>query len=558
VTIELQIVGSLLRAIAEEMGAVLVRSAFSANIKERRDCSTALFDESGRMIAQAEHIPVHLGAMPDAVAAVMRHEPKRGETWAINDPYTGGTHLPDITLVSRTQVGFAVTRAHHADVGGREPGSMPADSRTLDEEGVVIPPTRLDEDVVSSLVEQMRNPEERRGDLRAQLAAHRLAEQRVDELCKRRGRERVVAAMDALHAYSERRMRSGIAELPDGRFEARDVLEAIDGDLELRVTVTIEKSDVAIDFSGTAPQHDGNLNCPLAVARSACFYVVRVLVDPDLPASGGAFAPVHVSAPEGCLVNARPPGAVAAGNVETSSRIVDVVMRAFGAAVDVPAQGQGTMNNVTLGNDRFTYYETIGGGQGACPTAEGPSGVHALDAGRGAGAAVSTPRRALRPAARLGRHGRPPWRRRRRARATSPGGLPAFDHQRAPCARAAGRTGWKRGPGRSQPLERRTDPREGNVRRRGGRRRDDRDTGRRRVWPCAVTSGGRRATTGYEERTSARRRHARRGHRGFRTPRRGAPADRGGCARADAAAGRRRGRPPGDIPARVSRRLSTA
>jgi N-methylhydantoinase B len=376
VTIELQIVGSLLRAIAEEMGAVLVRSAFSANIKERRDCSTALFDESGRMIAQAEHIPVHLGAMPDAVAAVMRHEPKLSETWALNDPYTGGTHLPDITLVSRTQVGFAVTRAHHADVGGREPGSMPADSRTLDEEGVVIPPTRLDEDVVSSLVEQMRNPEERRGDLRAQLAAHRLAEQRVDELCKRRGRERVVAAMDALHAYSERRMRSGIAELPDGRFEARDVLEAIGGDLELRVTVTIEKSDVAIDFSGTAPQHDGNLNCPLAVARSACFYVVRVLVDPDLPASGGAFAPVHVSAPEGCLVNARPPGAVAAGNVETSSRIVDVVMRAFGAAVDVPAQGQGTMNNVTLGNDRFTYYETIGGGQGACPTAEGPSGVH--------------------------------------------------------------------------------------------------------------------------------------------------------------------------------------
>ena len=375
-TIELQIIGSLLRAVAEEMGAVLVRSAFSANIKERRDCSTALFDERGRMIAQAEHIPVHLGAMPDAVAAVRQHEPKPGEVWALNDPYAGGTHLPDITLVSRTEVGFSVTRAHHADVGGREPGSMPADSRTLTEEGVVIPATRLDDEVISALVAQMRNPEERRGDLRAQLAAHRLAEQRVAELCARRGHDRVVAAMDELYAYSERSMRAGISALPDGRYEARDVLEALEGDLELRAAVTVAGDSVEIDFAGTAPQHEGNLNCPLSVARSACFYVVRVLVDPDLPASGGAFAPVTVTAPEACLVNARPPAAVAAGNVETSSRIVDVVMRAFGKAIDVPAQGQGTMNNVTFGNERFTYYETIGGGQGACPDADGPSGVH--------------------------------------------------------------------------------------------------------------------------------------------------------------------------------------
>ena len=375
-TIELQIIGSLLRAVAEEMGAILVRSAFSANIKERRDCSTALFDECGRMVAQAEHIPVHLGAMPDAVAAVMRHDPAFGEVWALNDPYAGGTHLPDITLVSRTEAGFAVTRAHHADVGGREPGSMPADSQTLDEEGVVIPPTRLDDDVIASLVARMRNPEERRGDLRAQLAAHRLAEQRVRELCARRGRDTVLAAMDELFAYSERRMRAGITALPDGRFQARDVLEAVGGDLELHATVTVEGDGIAIDFTGTAPQHLGNLNCPLSVARSACFYVVRVLVDPDLPASGGAFAPVTVTAPEGSLVNARPPAAVAAGNVETSSRIVDVVMRAFAEAIDVPAQGQGTMNNLTLGNDRFTYYETIGGGQGACPDADGPSGVH--------------------------------------------------------------------------------------------------------------------------------------------------------------------------------------
>ena len=375
-TIELQIIGSLLRAVAEEMGAILVRSAFSANIKERRDCSTALFDERGRMVAQAEHIPVHLGAMPDAVAAVMQDDPAFGEVWALNDPYAGGTHLPDITLVSRIEAGFAVTRAHHADVGGREPGSMPADSHTLDEEGVVIPPTRLEDDVVASLVARMRNPEERRGDLRAQLAAHRLAEQRVRELCARRGRDTVVAAMDGLFAYSERRMRAGISALPDGRFQACDALEAVGADLELHATVTVEGDRIGIDFTGTAPQHAGNLNCPLSVARSACFYVVRVLVDPDLPASGGAFAPVTVTAPEGCLVNARSPAAVAAGNVETSSRIVDVVMRAFGEAIDVPAQGQGTMNNLTLGNDRFTYYETIGGGQGACPDADGPSGVH--------------------------------------------------------------------------------------------------------------------------------------------------------------------------------------
>jgi N-methylhydantoinase B len=372
VTIELQILGSLLRAIAEEMGAVLVRSAFSANIKERRDCSTALFDERGRMIAQAEHIPVHLGAMPDAVAAVMAHEPQAGQVWMLNDPYTGGTHLPDITLVSRTEVGFAVTRAHHADVGGREPGSMPADSHTLDEEGVVIPPSLFDETIVA----RMRNPDERRGDLRAQLAAHRLAEQRVAELCARRGRDAVTAAMDELYAYSERAMRAGIARLPDGRFEAVDVLEPLAGELELHAAVTIAGDEVAIDFAGTSAQDAGNLNCPLSVAKSACFYVVRVLVDPDVPASGGAFAPVSVTAPDGCLVNARPPAAVAAGNVETSSRIVDVVMAAFGRALPVPAQGQGTMNNVTLGNDAFTYYETIGGGQGACPEGDGPSGVH--------------------------------------------------------------------------------------------------------------------------------------------------------------------------------------
>ena len=374
--IELQVIGSALRAVAEEMGAALVRSAFSANIKERRDCSTALFDSDGRMIAQAEHIPVHLGAMPDAVAAVMAHDPGADDVWILNDPFTGGTHLPDITLVSRTALGFAATRAHHADVGGSEPGSLPADSTTLADEGVVIPPTRLDDNVLAQLVARMRNPEERRGDLRAQLAAHHLAARRIAELCARRGHERVATAMDELYAYSERRVRAAIGALPDGCFEATDVLEANEGDLELRATLTIAAEEIEIDFAGTAPQHEGNLNCPLAVTRSAAYFVVRCVTDPDVPASGGAFAPVAVTAPEGSLLNARPPAAVAAGNVETSCRIADLLFACFAQAVPVPAQGQGTMNNVTFGNDRFTYYETIGGGQGACPGADGPSGVH--------------------------------------------------------------------------------------------------------------------------------------------------------------------------------------
>ena len=374
--IQLQVLGHALRAVAEEMGAALIRSAFSANIKERRDCSTALFDERGRMVAQAEHIPVHLGAMPDAVAAVMERDPARTDVFMLNDPFAGGTHLPDITLVSRTDLGFAVTRAHHADVGGIEPGSMPAGSTTLAEEGVVIPPTKLDDESLAAVIARMRNPEERRGDFRAQLAAHRLADDRIADLCARHGASSLRDAMEELLAYSERVVRAGIAALPDGRYEARDVLEAPEGDLELRVAVTVDGDELEVDFAGTDPQHDGNLNCPLAVTRSATYFVVRCLTDPDVPASAGAFAPVTIAAPTGSLVNARPGAAVAGGNVETSCRIVDVLFRAFGEAVAVPAQGQGTMNNVTIGNDRFTYYETLGGGQGACPDADGPSGVH--------------------------------------------------------------------------------------------------------------------------------------------------------------------------------------
>jgi N-methylhydantoinase B len=374
--IQLQVVGAQLRSIAEEMGGVLIRSAFSANIKERRDCSTALFDDRGRMVAQAEHIPVHLGAMPDAVAAVMRLGIAPGEVAFLNDPYTGGTHLPDVTLVSRTALGYAVSRAHHADVGGIEPASLPAFSRTLAEEGVIVRPQLLMDDALEWFVAQTRRPEERRGDLRAQLAAHRLAERRLDELCERRGRDDVAAAMDELYAYSERMVRAALSQLSDGRGEAEDVVEAVEGDLSIRCTVTLAGEEIRFDFTGTAPAHDGNLNCPLSVTKSACYFVVRCLTEPDLPASGGAFAPVTVTAPDGCLVNARAPHAVVAGNTETSSRIVDVAFATLGRFLDVPAQGQGTMNNVALGNEDFTYYETIGGGQGACPGADGPSGVH--------------------------------------------------------------------------------------------------------------------------------------------------------------------------------------
>ena len=374
--IRLQVVGYALRAVAQEMGAALIRSAFSANIKERRDCSTAIFDAGGRMVAQAEHMPVHLGSMPASVAAVLAYDPGPDDVFVVNDPYAGGTHLPDLTLVSRTELGFVASRAHYADVGGSTPGSMPADSRTLADEGVVIPPTRLDEALVDELVAQMRNPDERRGDLRAQLAAQRLGARRIAELCARRGRDEVAAAMEELVAYSERRVRAGIAALPDGRYEAAERLETAAGELELRVAVTVSGEEVELDFAGTAPQHEGNLNCPLAVTVSACLFVVRCLTDPDVPASAGALAPITVLAPTGSLVNASPPAAVVAGNVETSSRIVDLVFRALGAAVPVPAQGQGTMNNVILGNERFTYSETIGGGQGACPDAAGPSGVH--------------------------------------------------------------------------------------------------------------------------------------------------------------------------------------
>jgi N-methylhydantoinase B len=371
-----------LRAACDEMGVVLVRAAHSANVKERRDASTGLFDSGGQMVMQAEHIPVHLGAMPAAVAAVLGEDHEPGDAWILNDPYRGGTHLPDITVISpifagAELAGFSASRAHHADVGGRVPGSMPADSHTLDEEGVVIPPTRLarggelDRDLLEELTSRMRGPRQREADLRAQLAANRAGAARVVELAERHGLDTVREAMRETLDYAERRTRAAIEAIADGEREARDVLEGADGDLELRLRATVDGDELRLDFGGSADQYDGNLNCPLAVTTSACYFTVRVLADPDVPPCAGAYRPITVEAPEGSILNARPPAAVAGGNVETSSRVADLVLAAFGHAL-----GQGTMNNLTLGNDSFAYYETLGGGQGACEDADGPSAVH--------------------------------------------------------------------------------------------------------------------------------------------------------------------------------------
>ncbi len=374
--IELQVVSGALRAACQEMGVVLIRSAHSSNIKERRDASTALFDPDGQMIMQAEHIPVHLGAMPAAVAAVIGERHTAGVSWILNDPFAGGTHLPDITVITPVfagsgLIGFAAARAHHADVGGRVPGSMPADSTSLDEEGVVISPRPLDESAMQEIVARMRSPEQRRADLRAQLAANRTGALRLRELAARLGADRLREATDAVLDYSERRTRACIGAMTPGTLHACDVLEAADRDLQLQLRVRVGPDTLELDFQGSAPQHEGNLNCPLAVTRSACLFAVRVLTDPDIPPTAGAYRPVTVRAPEGTVLNAHPGAAVVAGNVETSSRVADLVLAAFGRA-----QGQGTMNNLTLGNADFSYYETLGGGQGACADSDGPSAVH--------------------------------------------------------------------------------------------------------------------------------------------------------------------------------------
>jgi N-methylhydantoinase B len=370
--------------IAEEMGKALVRSASSANIKERRDCSAALFDADGRMVAQAEHIPVHLGAMPESVAAVITERPAPGDLFVLNDPFAGGSHLPDITLVSPLDldgeiVAYACTRAHHSDVGGMTPGSMPAGSTSIWQEGLIVPPVRLADSVLRLILANVRTPELRRADLAAQTAANRLAGERLAELVVRHGRETVLGAFDAVIAYAERRAREAIHRLPDGRYEAEGEVEGDgvnDDDLPIRVAVTIAGDAIEIDFEGTAPAAAGNVNAPFAVTRAACTFAVKVALGADVPVNAGLSEAVAVRAPAGCLVDARAPSAVVAGNVETSQRIADTVLLALARAAAVPAQGQGTMNNVVIGCSSWTYYETLGGGQGASARGGGPSGVH--------------------------------------------------------------------------------------------------------------------------------------------------------------------------------------
>jgi len=388
--IDLEVMAHAFAGIAEEMGAVLVASAFSPNIRERRDSSAALFDADGVMVAQAAHIPVHLGAMPEAVAAVRALAPHPGDTFILNDPYTGGTHLPDITLVHAIAVGgvvggYTVVRAHHSDVGGSRPGSMPPDSRTIFEEGIILPPTRwarngaVDQTVERFVLANVRTPEMRRGDLAAQLAACERGADRYRALVAERGHAFVVAAGRDLLDYAERRTVAALANaVPDGVYEARDWMEGDgvdDADVELRVRVTAKGGRLTCDFAGTAGAARGNVNCPISVTHSAALFVVRCLAADDVPTNGGVQRVITVLAPPGCLVNAVWPSAVAAGNVETSQRITDLLFRALEDAA-VPAQGQGTMNNIVFGGDGWTYYETLGGGQGAAARGDGPSGVH--------------------------------------------------------------------------------------------------------------------------------------------------------------------------------------
>lgn len=390
--VTLEILRNQLESIAEEMGHVLITGAYSPNIKERQDCSTALFDAEGKMVAQAEHIPVHLGAMPDAVDVVMDKDPKPGDVFVVNDPFEGGTHLPDITLVSTIApddevVGFAVSRAHHADVGGSAPGSMPPGAKEIYEEGLRLPAVRLvdggeqNDDVLDMILANVRTPDERRADLRAQRAANDRAEERIGDLLDEHG-SLLLDAFDVVVDYSRERVESEIADLPDGVYNACDVLEGdgvTDADIPIEARVTIDGSTIDVDFEGTAQQVAGNLNAPLSVAKSAVYFVVRAVTDPEIPPNHGCYEPVTVSAPVGTLLNPSPPAAVVGGNVETSQRVTDVTLQALAAAIPdrVPAGGQGTMNNLIIGDRTgdFTYYETIGGGFGARADTDGMDGV---------------------------------------------------------------------------------------------------------------------------------------------------------------------------------------
>lgn len=376
-------------AVATEMGGVLRRTSLSPNIKERADCSAAVFTASGDMLAQAEHIPVHLGSMPESVRACLaRFDPVPGAQYAVNDPFAGGTHLNDLTLVAPVfvrgrHVAWVANRAHHADVGGEAPGSMPAHAVTVDQEGHRVPPMPCVAEgewlpeFLEPFLAASRTPWERRGDLDAQMGANAVAARRLAEIIEDEGVERFDVVTAALLDYGERRMRSALRALPDGVWRFRDFMEHGDRDVAIEVAVTVDGETLTADFTGSDPQVEANFNAVEAVTRSCLYYAVRVATDPAIPPNGGSYRPIELHAPEGTVVNARFPAAVAAGNVETSQRIADVVLGALAQAAPerVPAASQGTMNNVLIGNDEFAYYETVAGGQGARPWADGQSGI---------------------------------------------------------------------------------------------------------------------------------------------------------------------------------------
>jgi len=399
--VQLEIFKSLFHSIAEEMGATLKRTAFSPNIKERRDYSCAVFDARGDMIAQGDHMPVHLGSMPLSVkAAIASRRIGPGDMVILNDPYAGGTHLPDITLVSGVFDGarqpklrfYVASRAHHSDVGGMSPGSMPI-AEEIYQEGLRIPPVKLvaagviNRDVWDLLLLNVRTPVEREGDLAAMFAANRTGERRLTEVVEKYGWNQVHRYIGEILDYSERMTRLAIRGIPDGVYDAEDFLDddgVRDRPVRIAVRVRIRGTMAEVDFSDSDPQVQGSVNSVYAITVSAVFYVFRTLVETPIPSNAGGMRPIRVIAPEGTIVNARPPAAVCGGNVETSQRIVDVLYRCLAQALPerIPAASQGTMNNVTFGGtdprtgSPVAYYETVCGGMGARAGLDGISGVH--------------------------------------------------------------------------------------------------------------------------------------------------------------------------------------
>lgn len=393
--IKLSIFSSRISAVCDEMGAMLRRAALSPNIKDRLDYSCAVFDAEGQLCAQAAHIPVHLGSMAYAMAGIVGQlEWRHGDMVIVNDPFLGGTHLPDVTLIApvlvdEELVGFVANRAHHADIGASTPGSMPISQR-LDEEGVIIPPTYLmrngaiDEQFLQSIVSATGNAEQSRGDFSAQISANRIGVLRLSGLVADSGRDAFQHSLVQLNDYGERLAASVLEQIPAGEYRFADLMDD-DGlghyGIPIEACVKIKNGRVYVDFSGTARQVRGNINCPLSVAAAAVFYVFRCLMPEQTPACAGAFRRITISAPEASLVNAQRPAAVAAGNVETSTRIVDVIMGALAQAIpeQIPAASHGSMNNVAMGargeSGAWDYYETIGGGMGAGPSGGGLSAV---------------------------------------------------------------------------------------------------------------------------------------------------------------------------------------